>query len=422
MSIVLYKTLLLDGDPKKSIITWFYPVSMDEYEQGIFEESWKETYQKLFKPAKLDNLKSFPESVAPYLVYRTQYPGLSLSIDIGGGSSDIAVFEKEENMPRFISSFKFAGNSVFGDGFTSTEFRNNSDNNGFVSTFLEEITKIIKKGTQKEEILDDILKDRKDSSDFSSFLFSLEKDPDINFSYTSLLRQDKKLKLTILIYYGAVIYYSANLMKRNGSISIPQNILLSGTASKTASIIDSSADLKHLSEFFKLLFEKVLETTSEIKIKIALAKEPKEITCKGALKLEGNHELGNSPVLFWIGGKSNDVWTEALNKETDINKTPKYRDISENTEVLIENSIKEFYDLLDDYVSNINIEAKYGIDTEAYKIFKQMRANNIKDYLRQGLKAYYKNPDKHIEETLFFYTLTGILNKLAYELSQKQDN
>jgi len=50
-----------------------------------------------------------PESTAPYLYYRTEYPGLSLSIISGGGSSDIAVFKNASNSPEFISSVKFAG-------------------------------------------------------------------------------------------------------------------------------------------------------------------------------------------------------------------------------------------------------------------------------------------------------------------------
>lgn len=420
MLLMLYKSILLNGNPNNTIITWFYPVSMDEYEQGIFREAWQDAYRKLFKQENANNLKSYPESIAPYLFYRAHYPGLSLSIDVGGGSSDIAVFEKEENMPRFISSFKFAGNSIFGDGFPSPEFRNNSDTNGFVLTYLEEVKKIIQAGTQKDEILQDIVNNRKDSADFSSFLFSLEKEPEINFSYTSLLRKNKKIKLPILIFYSAVIYYSANLMKKSGIVSIPKNILLSGTAAKTALIIDTSEDKKNLSKLFSYLFGKVMNEQVPHKINIALAMEPKEITCKGALKLQNQTQTPHSPIFFWIGGKDNGVWSEVLNKETDINRIPKYNSIDENVEELIVSSINDFYEILDTYVNEFSIENNHGIDIEGYDVFKKMRTENIKDYLRQGLKAYNKNQNKHIEESLFFYPLTGILNKLAYQLTPKK--
>ena len=49
MYMVLYKTLLLNGDPRKTKITWFYPVSMDAFEQGIFFEVWQKAYKKIFR-------------------------------------------------------------------------------------------------------------------------------------------------------------------------------------------------------------------------------------------------------------------------------------------------------------------------------------------------------------------------------------
>jgi len=419
MKIVLYKTLLLGCNPKNTRITWFYPVSMDVFEQGVYREAWENAYKKLFKNTELGNLKAYPESIAPYLHYRANYPGLSLSLDIGGGSSDIAVFAKEENSPQFISSFKFAGNAIFGDRFYSTPYGNDSDSNGFVKTFLGAVNNVVGTNPQRDEILKDIL-NRRNSADFSSFLFSLERDPEVNFSYTNLLRQNSKLKLTILIYYGAVIYYSAQLMKKFGITTIPQNVLLSGTASKTASIIDSSQNLSYLSGLFKFIFQKVFQTTSNKGINIALSNEPKEITCKGVLRLNVNHQRPDSPIIYWIGGKENRIWTDAINKDTDVSKMPRYKDIDQTTESLIENSIVEFYSLLDNYFNEQNIN-NFGIDGDSYRIFKKMRTNLIKDYLRQGIRALNRNMDSHIEETLFFYPLTGVLNKLAFDLSQNHE-
>ena len=143
MYIVLYKTLLLNGDPQKTKITWFYPVSMDAFEQGIFFDVWQKAYKKIFKSDGKENIIAVPESIAPYLHYRTAYPGLSLSIDIGGGSSDIAVFKNASNSPEFISSFKFAGNAIFGDGFPYGAYANSSDNNGFVKAYRNSIESTI---------------------------------------------------------------------------------------------------------------------------------------------------------------------------------------------------------------------------------------------------------------------------------------
>jgi len=421
MYIVFYKTLLLNGNPQTSNITWFYPISMDSFEQGIFFDVWHKAYKKIFNVDNTDNINAIPESIAPYLHYRTLYPGLSLSIDIGGGSSDIAVFKNANNLPEFISSFKFAGNAIFGDGFPNGPFSNSSDNNGYVKSYRTLLEDTIKKGSQKEVILKDIIENRKDSADFSSFLFSLETERDINFNYSDLLKQDRKMKLPILIFYGAIIYYSANLLKKHGITEVPKNILLSGTAAKTIKIIDSHINYPNISSFFKFIFIKVMDFETS-NLNVVLSENPKEITCKGVLKADINKDIINCPMVFWLGGDNDTIWSKALNKNSDIPKTPYYRDLeTENNKSLIEDSINHFFDLLDDYFTTINFEGDFGIDNSAYQKFKEMRSLNIKDFLENGVKAFYKSPDKHIEETLFFYPLIGILNKLAFELSNNDN-
>jgi hypothetical protein len=421
MNIVLYKTLLLNGDPQTTKIIWFYPVSMDTFEQGIFFEVWQKAYKKIFKTGNTTNIIAIPESIAPYLHYRTLYPGLSLSIDIGGGSSDIAVFKNASNLPEFISSVKFAGNAIFGDGFQNSAFTNTSDNNGFVKSYTKTIEDAIGSNSNRKEILNDIIEKRKDSADFSSFLFSLENEKDIKCNYTDLLRQDRKLKLPILVFYGALIYYTANLLKKYRATEVPKNLLFSGTASKTIKIIDSRAGFPNISNLFKYIFNKVIGT-EVAQLNIALAENPKEITCKGVLRADINENIINCPMVFWIGGNDDSAWSTAFNKNIDIPNTPFYRDLETGAnKTLIENSINHFYTLLDGFFNSINLEGDFGIDNSAYLKFKKMRALNIQDFLEQGIKAFYKSPDKHIEETLFFYPLIGILNKLAFELANPEN-
>ena len=143
MKLVFYKTLLLGGDTTQAKIIWFYPVSMDgaensDGELGVFIRIWGEVFMKVFGLNTTENLIRMPESIAPYLYYKPSVEGLSLSIDIGGGSSDIAVFDEQHDNAILISSFKFAGNAIFGDGFPTKEFKNNSDRNGFVKSFLND--------------------------------------------------------------------------------------------------------------------------------------------------------------------------------------------------------------------------------------------------------------------------------------------
>lgn len=418
-TIAFYKTLQLGGNPANSTITWFYPVSMDEGELGVFFKLWKDVYRRVFNQNSDMGIKGIPESIAPYLYYKSSVEGLSLSIDVGGGSSDIAVFDEDDRKAKLISSFKFAGNAIFGDGYPSNEYQNNSDRNGFVKTFRQEGMDAIKNDEQKESILKNILNDRKNSADFSSYLFALEQDADSNFSYTRLLEKNKKMKLSILVFYGAIAYYSANLLKKAG-IGIPKYVLLSGTASKSASIVDTSEDLSNLSNMFQYIFESVYQTKASDNLKIKLSSIPKEVTCKGALKANIDDSIKESPIKFWIGGTKGDSWGSILDREKDVQNTPNYGELEDIQKSEIEDSIKSYYSILDEYIQTIRIESKYIIEPEAYSIFKQVRDAGIKDFLLRGIKAYYKKNDTKIEESLFFYPLIGMLNKLSYALAEKK--
>lgn len=422
VSLIYYKTLLLEGNPSRTIITWFYPVSMDEGEAGVLQKVWEKAYQKVFGIHTNNNIVRIPESTAPYLYYRSknEIRGLSLSIDIGGGSSDIAVFDEDDQKggAKMISSFKFAGNAIFGDGYPEGEFKNNSDSNGFVQTFRKTAQEAVKGDEDKELILDEILGGRKSSADFSSFLFALEQNTATTFNYSRLLQRDKSLKLSILVFYGAIAYYAANLLKKSG-MAIPSFVPLSGTASKTAGILDTTEGFKNLSHLFRFIFSKVYDKDeSDIEITVVVSDIPKEITCKGALQANINRSITESSIRFWVGGKQNTKWGEVYDKEKALG-TPKYGQIDTETETAIEQSILDFYKLLDDYNDSNRLQSKYSIEPNAYEIFKMMRASGIKDYVKRGVRAYHKEDNVQIEESLFFYPLVGILNKLSLNLSLK---
>jgi len=424
LTIVYFKALSLGTNPSNTKIVWFYPVSMEgaensDGELGIFIKLWKVAYQKVFGMNNTNNLIHVPESVAPYLFYKPQVAGLSLSIDIGGGSSDIAVFDENSPNATLISSFKFAGNAIFGDGYSTQGEKGNSDNNGWVKTFLAEASSVA--GKEYEGILKDILS-RKDSADFNNFLFSLESDKTKNFSYSRLIEKDKKLKLSILVFYGALAYYSANLLKKSGIEDIPLNILLSGTAAKSAIILDSSSpdNLVNLSSLFKYIFEHVYSKKIDRDITLKVAPNPKELTCKGALESGITESVSQNTIKFWLGGINGGVWGKALDKERDVQDTPKYEDISKDNTAKenISNSIKDFYKILDEYTKTVRFETKFLIEQKAYEQFIKIRERDIEAFLERGLKAFYKRDKRHVEETLFFYPLVGILNKLTYELSK----
>lgn len=423
LNITLYKTLLLNGDPKKTKITWFYPVSMGSYELGVFSNAWENSYKKIFGVSDLSNINKIPESIAPYLYYRTNKVGSGLSIDIGGGSSDIAVFENGEKHPKFISSIKFAGNAVFGDRFEDTEWSNNSDTNGYVKVYKDKVESAIDSMTTNiksniEEIYKSIIYDRKNSADFSSLLFSLENESSIDFSYSKLLQGDKYLKMPILIFHSSILYYSANLFKRQNLQTAPKNIFYSGTASKTLKILDGTSNFKNISKLFKFIFENILDVKVD-RLDIILDDSPKEITCKGVLKAGIDENIDDCPIIYWLGGCDESFWSKILDKRKDYNLAPTYNDLSEGSnKEIIEESIENYFKLIDNYFDTAgNINNEFNIDNLAYQKFKDIRTSKLQDYLEIGIKSFYNSPSDKIEETLFFYPLIGLLNELATELA-----
>ncbi len=415
LTIVFYKVLLSNGKLDRTKITWFYPISMTSFQQGVIEASWVKAYNKVFgKFADLNNLNKMPESIAPFFYYQNEKAvlGLSVSIDIGGGSSDISIFDNGH--AKTISSFRFSGDSIYGDGYGGSP-----SVNGFVKAFKDDALAYLDgndfEKKEKLKIMTNILDTRRSSSDFSSYLFSLEKSSKGLFDYTGLIRDEMNLKLSILLFYSAIGFYVSKILKADG-YEVPRNFLFSGTGAKSIKIIDSSANLKHISGLMKFMAEKVLGKKAE-KVVSMLSEIPKEITCKGGLLKSSNGQVSTK---FWLGGSENSNWDLILDSSS-FSEAPKFNECSSSNLNLIIDTVEEFYSILDDYFKTINIENEFGIKRDAYEKFKEMRSDQLLEFLKKGIELKVASEDDNsnieIEETLFFYPLVGVLNKLALKLA-----
>jgi len=418
LTIVFYKVLLSNGKLDRTKITWFYPISMTTFQQGVIEDSWKKAYKKVFGEfADLKNLTKMPESIAPFFYYHNLKGilGLSVSIDIGGGSSDISIFD--DGQAKTISSFRFSGDSIYGDGYGGSP-----SVNGFVKAFKGDALAYLSSNDfdkkEKLKILTSILETRGSSSDFSSYLFSLERSSLGLFDYTGLIKEEMNLKLSILIFYSAIGFYVSKILKSQG-FEVPRNYLFSGTGAKSIRIIDSSSDLIHISGLMKYMAEKVIGRTAQTVIS-ELSEIPKEITCKGGLLKSSDNEVATK---FWLGGVEKSEWDLILDATT-FSEAPKFNECSPNNLNYIIDTVEEFYTILDNYFNTINIENVFGIKRDAYGKFKEMRSDQLLVFLKKGIELKIEseggNPNIQIEESLFFYPLIGVLNKLALKLATKE--
>ena len=423
IQLIYYKAVLLSGQLNSVKIYWFYPVSMDQFERGVLTNLWNDSYQRVFKDEyNQANLISMPESSAPFLYYRANYPGLSLSIDVGGGSSDMALFQNASVKPDFITSFKFAGNSIFGDGYSDSPYERNTDSNGFVQSFKDSVQEsIIGDPLLEEYLFSDVLNGSKKSADFCDRLFKLEESNNPKFNFTRELQLNPRLKLPILVFYGALGFYAGNLFKRSGVASLPQNILFSGSASKTIKILcPERANNSALVKLFEFLFENISNLKVPPAFTILLAENPKEITCKGALISNLNSSVSNETNMFWLGGNNSNEELGKVKYEGGSDSSIVYNKLLESSQFkreIIESVIK-YFQLLDEFVAQNDIFKLYGIDLDAYVKFKEIRELNLVDYLEYGIIANNKKGDSAIEETMFFNPLIGVINTLAYELSK----
>ena len=105
---------------------------------------------------------------------------------------------------EYVTSFRFAANSIFGIGEHITPV---------VSKYQSEIEGIIK-ANDPHFNLTNILNSIKASKfgDLASFFFSLSNNEDlknVEINFISMLNKDKEQKLVFVLFYASIIYHTA---------------------------------------------------------------------------------------------------------------------------------------------------------------------------------------------------------------------
>ncbi len=412
--LIRNKVLLNGGSLKETSIIWFYPSSMDSGKVDRLEKIWQRIYKNYFSDDVL-KVRSISESITPYYYFANKKQASSatvVSIDIGGGTTDVVVYQ--QGVPKLLTSFKFAGNALYGDGYGGE-----SGNNGFVSKYTNSIKAKITDNNLSNllGVYNDISQD-KQSRDIISFFFSLEKnktiiDKKIALNFSEMLSTDKDFKIVFILFYSAIIYHIAKLLQIN-EISLPRHITFSGMGSKSIQILSSGN--KTLESFTKIIFEKVFQTPY-LEDGLTIHQEiefPKEVTCKGALladKIDVDQEKIKEVL---VGTKE-----PKLARATKI----RYSDIDQTIKNGVLEEVKDFFKLIFEIDSNdFSFSKKFDANPADTDKYKDIVKRDLEDKLNNGLKEKEKdlfgNRNAELEETLFFYPLVGVLNNLAFEISK----
>ena len=426
MYILRNKVILNHGNLVNTKIIWFYPVSMERRRYENLVTVWNEAYNKYFGGNE-SNIISITESIAPFEYYIKDGDTSKLvTIDIGGETTDVVI--STDGNADYITSFRFAANAVFGDGYSE----NRRIKNGIVRQFFNQIredlqTVITNKEDEIFKIFDDMINNKR-SDDIASFLFSLKDNKRVrsfgqnlatNVNLNDKLINDTTQKITFIFFYSAIIYHIAKLMKALKT-EMPDKIVFSGNGSRVILLL--TKDNSILQDYTKSIFEKVFgeKYPNRGLTIIPPGENPKVATCKGGFHLSQPYDyesILNKKVVLHSNG------TNQLIQIKNPTNSDKYIAINDD---YLKETVKEVEKFINFVFENLHFftDKGYRLNDDSIVIAKQICTQNLYTYAEIGwnLKRGEIQNDEIINESLFFYPLVGMLKELTVAICNNNTN
>lgn len=459
-TLIRYEIVSRGGDPKRTRLVYFYPAAMSGGQVEEISESWKNAYANIFHAAEgtmlsigqvneicKDQLFSLSEAVAPYYAVTAQADTSGIrtyNVDIGGGTVDIYGRIKKTDAvatgrayEEIQTSFLFGGNVLFGDGY-STE---GGLSNGFAAKYGELLQSKIGGPVSGEQpsvseqlarnIYEDVKKGNK-SEELISFLFLLG-DPytydDIILNFSERLKSDTSFKIVFLIYYGAIVYHLAQLLKANERM-MPSELNFTGNGSKTLHYLGSESTLGTIATkiFERVYGEDYPEDHGRDHIRVIVNTDPKVATCQGGIRalndgydLSGIESRVSSHVL--LGGRSQQLFERNIRgKWLNDHKPPTYNDLLGGAlfQEIIDN-VNDFVDLLFSINDDFPFEYNLRIPTNDLSAYRASLTKNLDANLRKGIERQMARTNRNDSPagTVFFLPLIGGIHQLARSQARK---
>ncbi len=413
--LIKAKALLENVDLRRVEVVYFYPVAMSGGDRRQLRDTWEDLFRTYISD-EMQQLHCCPESLAPAAYYKgPDVDGASyVAIDIGGGTSDAVIYQPTEDgmasEPVAISSFRFAGNAIFGDAFAEKD----AEHNPLLAHYTRYFSQLIENDRSSgisylTSILSKITAQQR-SEDINAYLFSIENVEELRglreidrnlYSYNALLRNDSQRKIIFMYFYAAIIYYIATTMKHRG-YTMPKQIYFSGTGSKILSIVGSTDMVTDLS---KAIIEKVYGQRYSERFGIKIETDcPKQITCRGGVKMLGSREAQSLSPREVNALKCNYSVVPGLELTMADVKHPAVR------EQLVD-SVKAFNRFFIDLCDS-DMRDEFGIDRNVFKVFCDVVDDDLGNYLAAGINAFlggrYEDGDI-VEDVPFFYPIVGVI-------------
>lgn len=408
LMLIRNKVLLSGGFLSRTGITWFYPVCMQPYQISNLESTWNKLCRKLIAPQGY-KLHKVAESLAPYYYYTKKEDVDAesrpvVSMDIGGGTTDFVVYHSG-NTAVLISSVRFAGNNIYGDF-----LGRGPEYNGFVKAFAPDFDMKLR---DISGVSDVYAKSKKSSAEFISFLYSLDSNPRMagkGVSFSEELRANQQMRVVLLLFYAAEIYYAAKLLEMKG-LKTPAYITVSGTASKVLMLIGSIDALQTMATH---IFNDVLGDTGRVELK--LVDNPKEITCKGGLNMKQR---------FVVDDVEEITQFRTGSAILDTMQVPRYKDITPEVRSEVMASYNEFIDYFFCLSKKYSFTKYFGVANEReFAQFRTVLTEKAEQDFNKAIAARNdsmtdeENPE--LKDSLFFIPLTGGISRLALYIAENQ--
>lgn len=404
MLIIRNKVIVSGGKLEDTKIVWFYPISMPQKRLNRLRQVWNDAFNEYFGNGQTGCIT---ESAAPtkYFFARHATASTLVNIDIGGGTTDIA-FAKDRSV-QYVTSFRFAANSLFEDAFSTLNMQN-----GIVDyhkyAFLELLI---------QKNLFELIKVFKDKSNaqpanMASFLFGLKENSDVksagiqpsSIDFGRILQDDEDFKIVFITFYTALIFHIAQIIKALG-LDVPRHISFSGNGSKIISVI--TTDARSLVRYTKLVFEKVLGKPygKDLEI-IGLGGgiNPKEATCKGGLIAPvGDNTMERAIVL------KSDASGIVTSGDTYAGITDSYRNSTAE-------AVSDFFRFLfKDMDEAFDLDNNFGVSRKSFKVAEEVAYKDLRTFLDKGIASRREESEDEdmIDETFFFYPIKGVLQAMS---------
>ncbi|MGF1586627.1 MAG: hypothetical protein ACFCUM_14980 [Bacteroidales bacterium] len=410
LMIIKAFVILNQGDLSKTRLIWLYPASMNRARRDLLADIWNRNVKK-YIPSIAEKPGAMSESIAPYYYFRSSqdassYDQPAVSIDIGGETTDVVFFR--DNKPAMMTSFRFAGNALF-----SSADNISSDNNGFVKAFSKIIYGHLKNTGSADlmKVFEEI-NNSHNARDVINFYFSLENNLKINetnrISFLNMLQGSKEFRIVFLLFYTAIVYHVATIFRQK-RFELPRHISFSGTASKLLKVITTNNDT--LTRYTIRLFEIVCDRkyhSDGLNIH-SDEKNPKQVTCKGAL-IE-NREPDNLTDIRYINYGVDGLFFP----ETKI----RYCEIDEKMKNSVIAEYEKFLEFFLELGRDIDITNTFDIPENTIQKHLQELRRDVKSHLSSRIADTFENEESEeqiLEESLFFLPLAGTIKKLISKI------